>query len=80
MLLGFQMISWVPGFGFCKDHGDFDLNYPAGALEPVVASLEVVMTRIDAVLLGQQIHNREVRYVIRSFISRGEDDAGSEEP
>jgi hypothetical protein len=67
MILGLRMTWWIAGFGFCRDHGDFDPNYPAGVFEPPLAELEVLLARIDSVLLGGHLHNREARHVIRGF-------------
>jgi hypothetical protein len=71
LLLGLRMILWVPGFGLCADHGDFDANYPAGVFEPPLAEIETLLARIDAVLLGDATRHREARHAIRAFARRG---------
>ena len=35
--------------------------------EPPLAEMEVLLARIDSVLLGGHLHNREARHVIRGF-------------
>ena len=70
LILGLRMITQAPEFGICQDRGDFDQSNPASVFEPVLAQLEILLTKIDALLFGQHVHNREVRHAVGAFINK----------
>ncbi|MFC1890310.1 hypothetical protein ACFL4G_11200, partial [Thermodesulfobacteriota bacterium] len=63
-----RLITSIPGFSFCSDHGDFDPAYPAGSMEPLLEELGHINAQLDLLLFSQDRHNIEVREVIRELM------------
>jgi hypothetical protein len=60
LLLGFRMVSGVPEFSLCRDHGDYDRQAPHALLERVVDAAEDIDARIRLELFGSPRRNREI--------------------
>ena len=60
IVLGFRMISNVPGFSICADHGDHDPENRAALLDGILAEVEKLNTRLQVELFEQEKRNREI--------------------
>jgi|SRR5579863_290836 len=58
--LAFRLLVWTPGFGYCQNHGDCDLEHPERLLEKVTREVEGLGERIKADLFGCRPRNREI--------------------
>lgn len=56
----FRLITNIPGFSFCSDHGDYDPNRPEKVMEDVLQELEEINTGLHVGLFGSQVRNREI--------------------
>jgi hypothetical protein len=69
LVLGLQMIAQIEGFGLCENHGDFDLRYPAGKLEPVLRRGQEILRKIDTTLMAMSKRNAEIRAALESVLT-----------
>ena len=61
LLIGLRAVSWVRGFGICRDAADFDPQHPEVKTEYLLELTESLLRRIDAALLGLPGRDGEVR-------------------
>ena len=62
------MITSIEGFSFTSNHGDFDLRYPAGKMEPVLRRCQEILRKIDSALFSATRRNAEVRAALESVM------------
>lgn len=60
LLTGLRLITWIPGFSFCRSHGDFDIENPQYSMDKVMRPVEALRKRIRIELFGSRQRNREV--------------------
>lgn len=60
LVLLFRLVSWIPGFGFCRDHGDYDLTNLQMPMERINAGVQRLENRIKMELFGSRQRNREI--------------------
>ncbi|MBI3595525.1 MAG: hypothetical protein HY203_00040 [Nitrospirae bacterium] len=60
LILAFQLVAWIPGFSFCKSHGDYELENPHLPMEKVAGAAERLGDRIKMELFGSRQRNREM--------------------
>jgi hypothetical protein len=60
LLLGLRLLVWTPGFGFCENHGDYDIEHPEATMETVIGEAELLGDRIKTELFGSRRRNREI--------------------
>jgi hypothetical protein len=75
LLVALRMTIRLPRFGFCAHRNDYDPHYPAGIFEPVLAEMDTLLQRMDAILLNRQAGNLEVRQAIGSVLREWEGNA-----
>ena len=44
LVLAFKLITTIPGFSFCSEHGDYDSKNPGVTMKKVVIELEYINT------------------------------------
>ncbi|HET6371357.1 MAG TPA: hypothetical protein VFG95_09170, partial [Nitrospiria bacterium] len=57
---GLRLLVWSPGFGFCENHGDYDIERPDDLMEKVTGEAERLGERIKVELFGSRQRNREI--------------------
>jgi hypothetical protein len=60
LLFGLRLLAWTPGFGFCENHGDYDIERPDDLMEKVTGEAERLGERIKVELFGSRQRNREI--------------------
>ena len=60
LTLAFQLLTWIPGFSFCKDHGDYSLDDPGSTIAKIAPIVDQIEERIRFELLGSGNRNREI--------------------
>ncbi|MGB3942782.1 MAG: hypothetical protein WBK96_14960 [Candidatus Manganitrophaceae bacterium] len=60
LLFAFRLIIWAPGFGYCRDRGEFESDHPDSLLDQVIAEGEDLAARIALELFGSRRRNREI--------------------
>jgi len=60
ILTGLRLITWIPGFSFCRSHGDFDIENPQYSMDKVMRPVQDLRRRIRIELFGSRQRNREV--------------------
>ena len=61
LLIGMRAVTWLRGFGICRDAADFDPQHPEVKTEYLLELVESLLRRIDAALLGLPGRDAEVR-------------------
>ncbi len=61
LLVGLRGVTWLRGFGICRDAADFDPQHPEVKTEYLLELVESLLRRIDAALLGLPGRDAEVR-------------------
>ena len=69
LLLGFRLLTNIPGFSYCGDHADYSVEKPETVLDEVVGDLEFVATRIRVELFSAVNRDREIAEVCNELIS-----------
>ncbi|MBI3596647.1 MAG: hypothetical protein HY203_05790 [Nitrospirae bacterium] len=60
LVLAFRLVTWIPGFSFCKNHGDYEIGNPHLPMEMVTGVVERLGDRIKIELFGSRQRNREI--------------------
>jgi hypothetical protein len=60
LILAFRLVTWIPGFSFCKNHGDYEKENLHLPMEKVTAAVEQLAERIRTELFGSRQRNREI--------------------
>lgn len=71
LLLALRLATSIPGFSFCKDHGDYDIENPQASMEKVTPRVEALGRRIKAELFEPGRRNREVLEACDLVLSEG---------
>ena len=61
LLIGMRAVTWLRGFGICRDAADFDPQHPEVKTEYLLELVESLLRRVDAALLGLPGRDAEVR-------------------
>ncbi len=61
LLIGLRAVTWLRGFGICRDAADFDPQHPEVKTEYLLELVEALLRRVDAALLGLPGRDAEVR-------------------
>jgi hypothetical protein len=61
LLIGVRAVTWMRGFGICRDAADFDPQHPEVKTEYLLELVESLLRRVDAALLGLPGRDAEVR-------------------
>lgn len=61
LLIGMRAVTWLRGFGICRDAADFDPQHPEVKTEYLLELVESLLRRVDATLLGLPGRDAEVR-------------------
>lgn len=69
LALGMQMITTLDGFSICANHGDFDHQYAAGKMEPVLRRSQEILRKMDTALFSMSKRNAEIRAAIDSVMN-----------
>lgn len=60
LILAFRLLTWIPGFSFCKDHGDYSLEDPGSTIGGVASMVDRIEERIRLELFDSGSRNREI--------------------
>ncbi len=61
LAVGLRAVTWVHGFGICRNAADFDPQHPEVKTEYLLELVESLLRRVDAALLGLPGRDAEVR-------------------
>jgi hypothetical protein len=61
LVIGLRAVTWLRGFGICRDAADFDPQHPEVKTEYLLELVESLIRRVDGVLFGLPGRDSEVR-------------------
>jgi hypothetical protein len=61
LLIGLRAVTWLRGFGICRDAADFDPQHPEVKTEYLLELVGSLVRRVDAALFGLPGRDAEVR-------------------
>ena len=60
LILGFRLLSNIPGFSFCANHSDRNMEKPESLLEEITSEVGIMNTRLQVELFEREDRNREI--------------------
>jgi hypothetical protein len=68
LLLGFRLVSSIPGFGYASDHADVDPDRPEELMDRVLRDVAELETRVDVELFSRAERDQEISEVCSAMM------------
>lgn len=60
LILALRLLTSIPGFSFCRNHGDYPVEHPERLMQRVMLKVRELSHRIKIALFGSRERNREI--------------------
>ena len=67
LTLGFRLLANIPGFSFCGNHSDRNMENPEQLLEEIINEVGMMNTRLQVELFEREDRNREIAALCKEF-------------